>query len=322
MRHVLQGLWKQAHRALARAASLLGGTSTPSGRRSRGGRPRREAPHDPETRGILASIRIHRERFDPGRSELLWEAWQPQNLPVRETHAAQELAVAALQRILERHGLWGRLEPLMPGSESALAPCVFVPSGPDRTTTWRDLRNLSRVTRWWPVEVDGLERLRTAPPEECPSQAIQDALSEAESLDLGNQARPGRGLDDAARGPRFLDDPEIDPIPGDFVLLVPTPRPWEVPAHLGFGGDEGFPRPAAHVAWLKHWHDLHGVEIRTMSPRALDLFVPCPPETREEAHALLREHRLYCPRTARASTTEERAAERLLKTPLWAFSWD
>ena len=123
---------------------------------------------------------------------------------------------------------------------------------------------------------------------------------------------------------RFLDDPEADPVPGDFLVLVPTARPWEIPAHLFYGGWNDCPRSAVHVAWLKRWFDLHGAEIRTIFGRTFDLYVPRRPSTRDEARDLLSEHGRYCPLTlgSSAPTAEDRAVERLLKNHSWAFWWD
>lgn len=146
----------------------------------------------------------------------------------------------------------------------------------------------------------------------------------AEAAPAGEKARQDVPVPEKSKPWHFLDAPEADPVPGDFLVLVPTAQPWEIPAHLFYGGWSACPRSAVHVAWWKRWFDLYGAEIRTISGRAIDLYVSRLPATREEARTLLGEHGRYCPLAAGSdgSAAEERALDRLLKNRAWAFWWE
>ncbi|MGI8916692.1 MAG: NAD-dependent epimerase/dehydratase family protein, partial [Chloroflexota bacterium] len=53
-------------------------------------------------------------------------------------------------------------------------------------------------------------------------------------------------------------------VPLVYVALVPTRQSWQVPAYLKFGGWNEAPKPAEHVAVLKHWSQRHGTEVLAM----------------------------------------------------------
>jgi hypothetical protein len=110
-----------------------------------------------------------------------------------------------------------------------------------------------------------------------------------------------------------------------YIALVPTGDWTTIPAHFRWGGFEGCPAPEFHVAALRSWRDRFGAELVAMSsaPVTLDLRVSRPPESREEALNLAREHYSYCSETAGEGIwTLSNSAANLLAKPWWHFWWD
>lgn len=107
------------------------------------------------------------------------------------------------------------------------------------------------------------------------------------------------------------------------VALVPTPRSWEVPAHLAFGGWNECPGDETHVAVLSHWNRLYGAEVLAMTSDVLELFVARPPTTRDEATAVARDVYVYCPDTVdQGVETIQNLASLMLNGSAWYFWWD
>lgn len=72
-------------------------------------------------------------------------------------------------------------------------------------------------------------------------------------------------------------------VPLVYVALVPTRQGWQIPAYLKFGGWNEAPKPAEHVAVLRHFARRHGAEVLAMKFDTVELLVRRPPSTRDEA---------------------------------------
>lgn len=120
-----------------------------------------------------------------------------------------------------------------------------------------------------------------------------------------------------------MDVPGSRPKPHVIIGLVPTPNPWEVPAHLRYGGWGECPQPEVHVALHRRWHARFGATIACMSGDVIECVVERPPATRDEAYALAREQFAYCPDIVdQGMETVERLAATLLDGRTWFFWWD
>lgn len=105
------------------------------------------------------------------------------------------------------------------------------------------------------------------------------------------------------------------------LALLPTRYCWEVPAWLGFGGWGDCPEPAEHVAVLRHWYELYGARIVTLSRDTMELTVADPPEG--DTLELAREHFVYCPDVVFQDTGSiDVLAEYLKRCRIWHFCWN
>jgi hypothetical protein len=108
-----------------------------------------------------------------------------------------------------------------------------------------------------------------------------------------------------------------------FITIVPAPEPWMVPCYLHFGGWNDCPKPDEHAALFKYWHEHYGATVATMTYDTLEFTVSSPPETREDAIILAKQHVIYCADIGlEGMGAIENYAARLLYAPVWHFWWD
>jgi hypothetical protein len=107
------------------------------------------------------------------------------------------------------------------------------------------------------------------------------------------------------------------------IALFETPRPWEVPAQVRYGGWQLCPTADVHVAQHAVWHERWGACIACMSADVIECTVLRPPATRPDALDLAREQLLYCPDLVNKGThTLEALAAALVEARTWYFWWD
>jgi Domain of unknown function (DUF4253) len=104
-----------------------------------------------------------------------------------------------------------------------------------------------------------------------------------------------------------------------LIVLIPTVRPWEAAAYLGFGGWNACPAPWVHVAYAREWSARFSARLLALTHDTLEFEVASPITSREDAVAMAAVHAHYCSDTV--SSTVEHAAY-LLGAPLWRFWWD
>jgi hypothetical protein len=78
-----------------------------------------------------------------------------------------------------------------------------------------------------------------------------------------------------------------------LIGLFPCDDSYEVPAILAYGGWNGCPFPAEHVAILRYWQDRYDARLQAISHDTIEVFVGRPPETDSDALALARDHFSY-----------------------------
>ncbi|WP_395836309.1 DUF4253 domain-containing protein [Archangium violaceum] len=120
---------------------------------------------------------------------------------------------------------------------------------------------------------------------------------------------------------KVTDKPEL--VTGDWthIALVPARQPWEVPAFLPFFSGEGYPDQAELVAVARYYHERYGARVFGMNSGAeLELWVPQPLSSKEDALAVAAQHFFLCPDGV-VKTVETHAA-RLMQTHFWWFWWD
>ncbi|MEM7245822.1 MAG: DUF4253 domain-containing protein [Acidobacteriota bacterium] len=213
----------------------------------------------------------------------------------------------------------------------------LVVPGQDGLTTWAMLRDLVDRTGRWPVflgdaaqlpEMQELAKLEPRP--------VAELLRSARTLDVSAWLEARRR--DPSRTPappgRWSGAPSeiitsthdvlsMEPLDRVVIALIPTPRSWEAPAWIRFGGFNECPRPDEQAAIFRRWARRHGVEVVALSWDIAELAVLEPVETREGALALAQEQFLYCPDVVHQGTESLKGlAATIQDARVWSFWWD
>ncbi len=109
-----------------------------------------------------------------------------------------------------------------------------------------------------------------------------------------------------------------------WMLLVPTPSPWEAPAYIPLTGGNIFAAPW-HIAAARRWWREYGARIVAARSDVYISRVDRPPADPAAALALAKQHVRYCSdrlvEDTRGSRLEVLAGE-LLGASTWWFWWD
>ena len=106
------------------------------------------------------------------------------------------------------------------------------------------------------------------------------------------------------------------------IVLIPTVRPWEAAAYLGFGGFNACPAPWVHVAYAREWSARFGARLLVLTHDTLEFEVARPITSREDAAAMAAVHAHYCSDTSDTYPSIVERAAYLLGARLWQFWWD
>jgi Domain of unknown function (DUF4253) len=236
---------------------------------------------------------------------------------------------------------------------SSLSPAFALPEGmlfrlvvpgAEALARWRALRELVPLTGHWPVVLGddlNLRRLQVGLMEDEPVPAselvrvgeafdVEEWLGERRdelALDLTMDTWEEVATEGREPGPRDLalpyDGLSGQPLQRVSLALVPTARPWHVPALLRLGGWSDCPQAEVHVALMRHWHVRHGAEVVGVGRDVVELYVPRPAATRHEAERLACEHYAYCPAVVEQGAGSLGALAAVLHhVRLWSFWWD
>lgn len=114
-------------------------------------------------------------------------------------------------------------------------------------------------------------------------------------------------------------DPDKELLIGLFAVSAP----WEVLAHLGWGGFNDCPGPAEHCAVHRYWGSLYQTEIAVITRDLIRCLVGRPPATREASLKLAWEQFAYSPDIVTQGCSSIAAlAAGILDAPDWYFWWD
>jgi Domain of unknown function (DUF4253) len=211
--------------------------------------------------------------------------------------------------------------------------------GADAERLWWRLRDLAGRTGRWPVVLgDPGQQIATDPPDPEADLAAADELepdgwfaTRAQELKLTSSPMDVAKVDAAPQvsGPHVfwsVRNPETRAFhPSVLLALVPTPRPWEAAAYLGYGSWNDCPEPAAHVALMHEWYTRWGAETFALAGDQAELYVHRPPATAEEALLLGQQHYLYAPDDVRSDkdpARRENDTGALIGYHSWEFWWE
>jgi hypothetical protein len=151
-------------------------------------------------------------------------------------------------------------------------------------------------------------------------QRRSGSVEEGETLDEGEwpegrvgQSELGAHLDVLSRQPKKT----------VYLAKIPTAKVWEIPAYLRLGNWNDCPAPEYHVAVLRHWAEIYGVEIYAATGDVVECTAARPPKTPEAAMTLAREQYFYCSDIVDQGTESVAVlGATLLNSPAWYFWWD
>lgn len=99
--------------------------------------------------------------------------------------------------------------------------------------------------------------------------------------------------------------------------------PWEVFAHLNWGGWNDCPFPAEHCAIHRYWESHYGAEVVSVTGDVVQCLVSRPPKNRDGGFRLAREQYVYCYDIVDQGVQSIAAlASGLLNSRSWYFWWD
>lgn len=108
-----------------------------------------------------------------------------------------------------------------------------------------------------------------------------------------------------------------------YIATLPTSLPWQAACYLKIGGWNAVPFAPEHAALWRYWGEKYGATVASITSDVVEFTVARPPQTREEALQLAREHYLYCADIVDQGVESiEALAATLQKAPVWFFWWD
>ena len=109
-----------------------------------------------------------------------------------------------------------------------------------------------------------------------------------------------------------------------LIVLIPTVRPWEAAAYLGFGGFNACPAPWVHVAYAREWFTRFGARLLVLTHDTLEFEIARPITSREDAAGMAAVLARYCSDTFDTDLLDSKVehAAYLLGARLWQFWWD
>lgn len=168
---------------------------------------------------------------------------------------------------------------------------------------------------------------------------LPDILNHAAALDHDawfakqDQGRTAYEPNPIPRGPWKDADPHTELLtlkdhegnwePDVLILLLPTREGWQTPAYLGWGNWNSCPEASVHTAIFKRWQQQYGAEPMLIAQDVIEARVARPPQTRDAALSLAREHYLYCADIVDQGVgTLDALAAGLKDAGYWYFWWD
>lgn len=108
------------------------------------------------------------------------------------------------------------------------------------------------------------------------------------------------------------------------VLLaeLPVKHPWEVFAHLPFGGWNECPSSEEHMAAAKYWFEVHGAVPALMTHNVLEYSLPKPVSQEQQMELAMEQYAYCCDIVDQGVGSIGRLADGLSQSTTWYFWWD
>lgn len=186
-----------------------------------------------------------------------------------------------------------------------------------------------------------VERLELGPPAEATLREARTATLEAWDAEMRRDAEAALGPftptaeDEPGPDPAWPEEP-VEPAPERFFWELPNAAPevvvgfgpapvarsWEAFAHTRFGGWNGCPPPAVHVAVARGWARDHGAILVHQGHDTVEFAVQQPIATRAEALRMAEVHAMYGSEVLNDGVTIPEHAASLIGATSWFFWWD
>ena len=122
----------------------------------------------------------------------------------------------------------------------------------------------------------------------------------------------------------FLSCKTAEGAPKEVLMLrLPTDQPWQAPAYIPVGGQNGMPDTGELLAVCKYWYDKYWAAPAAISYDAMEFVLP-KVIPQDQAMEVAKEHFAFCPdRVLRdtESRTIGQVADALWQSTLWYFRW-
>ncbi|MDO5558909.1 MAG: DUF4253 domain-containing protein [Oscillospiraceae bacterium] len=107
----------------------------------------------------------------------------------------------------------------------------------------------------------------------------------------------------------------------NYILYVPTAKPWEVFAWLPFGGWNECPDAHEMMSVCRCWYESFGAVPAFITSDMLEFYIPSPVTNKEAAQELAKEHCLFCRDILDMGGVNCQAGS-ILNSKVWSFWWD
>ena len=108
-----------------------------------------------------------------------------------------------------------------------------------------------------------------------------------------------------------------------MIGLFAVDHPWQVFAHLKWGGWNACPYPEEHCALHRYWETLYGAQVVSITSDVVQCWVERPPMNRAASISLAHEQYLYCADIVDQGTQSDIVlAATLNGANYWYFWWD
>ena len=105
-----------------------------------------------------------------------------------------------------------------------------------------------------------------------------------------------------------------------LLVEVPVQQPWQIFAYIPFGGWNGCPEYAEHMAVAKYWHEKYDAVVAHISSDTLEYYVPQPVSV--DTMSLAEEQMGYCPDILQNDINLTTLARMNQASNVWSFWWD
>ena len=105
-----------------------------------------------------------------------------------------------------------------------------------------------------------------------------------------------------------------------LLVEVPVQQPWQIFAYIPFGGWNGCPEDAEHMAVAKYWHEKYDAVVAHISSDTLEYYVPQPVSV--DTMSLAEEQMGYCPDILQNDINLTTLARMNQASNVWSFWWD